>query len=156
MTLRDEQKRRRAIDLVCYILAQKCQIRNGKRQGGKWVGRRGNGEEPRWGNCSYDIRGLHAAPGAIWTAPRGDNRSKPQKKPAPPRLSSKRKTGPERSDALKRRTNVRSRLLWVLRHVRAEFGAARCVHGVAWGADLRHSLRSVAVAPFAVASPPTL
>ena len=67
-------------------------------------------EGPAGATVPYDIRGLHAAPGAIWTAPRGDNRSKPKKKkPLRRVLSSKRvKLAQSASDALKRRTNVRA------------------------------------------------
>ena len=34
---------------------------------------------------SYDVRGLHAAQGAIWAAPRGDRAQNSKIKPAPPR-----------------------------------------------------------------------
>ena len=34
------------------------------------------GEGPAGATVPYDVRGLHAAQGAIWTAPRGDIRSK--------------------------------------------------------------------------------
>ena len=32
------------------------------------------GEGPAGATVPYAVRGLHAAPGAIWTAPRGDIR----------------------------------------------------------------------------------
>ena len=76
MTLRDEQKRRRAIDLVCYILAQKCMIgvtrETARRQMGGKTGEWGEG--PAGATVPYDVPGLHAARGANWTAPRGDIR----------------------------------------------------------------------------------
>ena len=37
------------------------------------------GEGPAGATVPYAVRGLHAAPGAIWTAPRGDIRSKLKK-----------------------------------------------------------------------------
>lgn len=68
-------------NLVCYILAQKCQIgpewETARRQMGGKTGEWGEG--PAGATVPYDVRGLHAARGANWTAPRGDIRSKLKK-----------------------------------------------------------------------------
>ena len=63
-------------DLVCYILAQKCLIRQTReRAKGQMGGKTGEwGEGPAGATVPYDVRGLHAARGANWTAPRGDIR----------------------------------------------------------------------------------
>ena len=68
------------------------------------------GEGPAGATVPYDVRGLHAARGANWTAPRGDIRSKLKKiNPHRRGLGSKRvKLAQSASDALKRRTNVRA------------------------------------------------
>ena len=64
------------INLVCYILAQKCPIgverETARRQMGGKTGEWGEG--PAGATVPYDVRGLHAARGANWTAPRGDIR----------------------------------------------------------------------------------
>ena len=58
------------------LLAQKCQIgaewETARRQMGGKTGEWGEG--PAGATVPYDVRGLHAARGANWTAPRGDIR----------------------------------------------------------------------------------
>ena len=63
-------------NLVCYILAQKCVIGvTRERAKGKMGGKTGElGEGPAGATVPYHVRGLHAARGANWTAPRGDIR----------------------------------------------------------------------------------
>ncbi len=43
------------------------------------------GGGPAGATVPYDVRGLHAAQGAIWAAPRGDRAQNSKIKPAPPR-----------------------------------------------------------------------
>ena len=65
-------------NLVSCILAQKSIIGvTRERAMGQMGGKTGEwGEGPAGATVPYDVRGLHAAQGAIWTAPLGDNRSK--------------------------------------------------------------------------------
>ena len=70
-----------ASNLVCYILAQKCVIRQTReRAKGQMGGKTGEwGEGPAGATVPYDVPGLHAAQGAIWAAARGDRSSKLKK-----------------------------------------------------------------------------
>ena len=62
-------------NLVCYILAQNCAGVYRERAMGQMGGKTGEwGEGPAGATVPYDVRGLHAARGANWTAPRGDIR----------------------------------------------------------------------------------
>ena len=70
-----------SVNLVFYILAQKSIIGvTRERAKGQMGGKTGEwGEGPAGATVPYDVRGLHAARGANWTAPRGDIRSKLKK-----------------------------------------------------------------------------
>ena len=67
-----------SVNLVFYILAQKSIIGvTRERAKGQMGGKTGEwGEGPAGATVPYDVRGLHAARGAKWTAPLGEIRSK--------------------------------------------------------------------------------
>ena len=111
------------------------------------------GEGPAGATVPYDVRGLHAAQGAIWTAPRGDIRSKLKNKTRttaqllenrarpPSVLGSGRTLAPS---ARKVKSVPLARSMPIL-------GAARGAHGE------QHDLQvggAVAIAPFASRGPP--
>ena len=84
------------------------------------------GEGPAGATVPYDIRGLHAAPGAIWTAPRGDNRSDSQNlkiKPArAPSSQKKRARAPSALGRGPKRTIIVTEPPDMLADVPADFG----------------------------------
>ena len=117
--------------------------------GGK-TGEWGGG--PAGATVPYDVRGLHAAQGAIWTAPRGDIRSKlknktrtaallPQNRARPPSVLGSGRTLAPSARKVKSVPLARSMPIW---------GAARGAHGE------QHDLQvggAVAIAPLGSARP---
>ena len=62
---------------IVYTSTEVHNLAPSKKPDSQMKGKTGEwGEGPAGATVPYDVRGLHAAQGAIWTAPLGDNRSK--------------------------------------------------------------------------------